>query len=520
MEEIRMNTNRKKIVSAVLAAVLALSLAACGEGGTTGDKPLDTYPVVKEAEPDSGNAETTAAAAETTAPADDTAAPAETEEPDAPMPEEDPPVEEEIKSPELKEIGKIDGSAVRVYNNTCLFTGDSDETVECLNYMGEKLDGGDVPYVEKIKFTDVYSFCKKGTDIVYQGLMDAQGNVILGADQGVGCFAPLSERFVKAYFPEAETENKDEAIYYVASNQFSFKPQENDILYKGTVKVYDLETGKFLENTAAKFDPNYTAHGDMVSFYDADSNLVNVKADDTVVDKDREYNAVGDKFFIKYESDKNVVYDHDLKKLFSSGNYVYALDNCSYYYRVQDTESKKNGVMSAMGRTIIEPKYDNVYGLTDTYLTYSNNENNLYGLLKADGTELTKDEYKYFSEIAPGLFTTKTPDDKAVVIDKTGKVLFTETDNDKLYAFSGISPYVLRNGSEYDYFVYSTGEFSLELSSSVEYLGNYIINDYKNKALYNAVTGEKILDGFDKAYAAYGYIYVLTGDEMTVYEVV
>lgn len=509
--------NNRKMIAAILAAVLSLSLAACGESGTTGDKPLDTTTAVKEGEPDSEESTT---AAETTAPADETTAAAETEEPDAPLPEEDPPAEEELKSPELKEIGKIDGSAIHFYNTSCLYTGDSEETVECLNYMGENIDGGDVPYVEKIKFTDVYSFCKKGTDIVYQGLMDAQGNVILGADQGVGCFAPINERFVKAYFPEAETDSENDAIYFVASNQFSFKPQANDILYKGTVKVYDLETGKFLENTAQKFDPNYSAHGDMITYYDADSNLVNVKADDTIVDKDREYTATGDKFFIKYESDKNTVYDHDLKKLFSSPLYVYNMDGSSYYYRIQDNDTKKNGVMSAMGRTIIEPKYDNIYGLNETYFTYSNNADNLSGLLKADGTELTKDEYKYFTEIAPGFFSAKNTDDHAVVIDKTGKVLFTESDSDKLYAFSGISPYVLRNGEEYDYFVYSTGEFSLELSSSVEYLGNYIINDYKNKALYNAVTGEKMLDGFDKAYASYGYVYTLTGDELTIYEVV
>ena len=40
--------NNRKMIAAILAAVLSMSLAACGESGTTGDKPLDTYPVVKE----------------------------------------------------------------------------------------------------------------------------------------------------------------------------------------------------------------------------------------------------------------------------------------------------------------------------------------------------------------------------------------------------------------------------------------------------------------------------------------
>ena len=138
-----------RIIAAVLAGMLSLSLAACGDqdGNDSANKPKDTTAAAAGAD-ESGSDET--APAETAAPADETTA-AETEEPEAPLPEEDPPVEEEIKSPELKEIGKMNGEGINFYHNITMYTGESEESVNCLNYMGEDIDGGDVPYVGDFK---------------------------------------------------------------------------------------------------------------------------------------------------------------------------------------------------------------------------------------------------------------------------------------------------------------------------------------------------------------------------------
>lgn len=369
--------------------------------------------------------------------------------------------------------------------------------------------------VSKLGDTGLYEFNKDGGDgITYSGLMDAEGNIVLGADQGVGMFSEIDSRFLKAYCPEGKTTNEDEAIYYVTENQFSLQPGENDIFLKGTVKVYDTKENKFLENTAQTSDPHYSVNGDIISFYDDDSNIIYVSADDKVLDMGDKYIA-GEKFLTERSDDKYVVYDHEFNELFKTNYSVYDLDNTAYYYKIDDSESNKKGVMSAMGRTIIEPKYDDIYGVNENYFEYSNSD--LRGLLKADGTEITDEKYQYINYVGPGYFkgTTETGDE---LFDATGKIIYREeTEDDMLFTLDE-APYA-KIGDDYCYLVYSKGEMSLKLPSSGNYFGDFILYSYNNKALYDIVTGEVLLDGFDKAYRAYDCIYTLKGKEITVYSI-
>ena len=120
--------------------------------------------------------------------------------------------------------------------------------------------------------------------------------------------------------------------------------------------------------------------------------------------------------------------------------------------------------------------------------------------------------------VSPGYFRAKrSSDGVSVLLDKTGKTIFEETDTDKLYALDENTPYI-QKGDEYYYLVLSTGEFSLKVPSYGEYFGKGVlyIYDRENPAIYDVVTGEKLLDGFEHAYTAYGYVY---GDEITIYKV-
>ena len=518
-----MNKHANKAIAAILAAVLSLSLAACGDnsGDNSSDKPAETTAAAAGSEESKADAAATEPAeSDAAATGADTTDSSENEEPPAELEEEDPPAEEEVKSPVLTEVGKVNDGSINFYKKTCPFTGDSDENVNCLNYMLKPISDEKVPLVERLDKVGVYAFCKVKDGMIYEGLMDAEGNVIIDADQGVGIYREMgSKRYIKAFFPEGETTDEKEAIYFVTANQFSFMPTENDTLYKGTVKIFDLETKKFLENTACKYEANYTDNGDIISFYDDSKNLTFVKADDTKLDIDSSTSITGKDFFLKYESGKNTLYDHDMKKIFSTEDSVFELTDSPYYYRLRSSESNLDGVMSAKGRTLIEPKYKSVYGLSANYLTYTNDTK--YGLLKPDGTELTKDEYDFISMVSPGYFRAKrSSDGVSVLLDKTGKTIFEETDTDKLYALDENTPYI-QKGDEYYYLVLSTGEFSLKVPSYGEYFGKGVlyIYDRENPAIYDVVTGEKLLDGFEHAYTAYGYVYVQTGDEITIYKV-
>lgn len=505
-----MKENNSKKLAILLAAMLSLSLAACGDKGGDTDTTDDTVTTSAAAEESEEDIETSEADEESEAESE----PDEEEEVKE-LPPEETPTDEETKSPVLKEIGKIGADDINFYGDTLLYKFIDDENVECLDYKGKEIDGGKVLMVSRLGDTGLFEFNKdNGDDLTHSGLMDAEGNIILGADQGVGMFSEIDSRFLKAYCPESKTTNEDEAIYYATENQFSISPGENDIFYKGTVKVYDTKENKFLENTAQNFDPHYSVNGDIISFYDDDSNVVYVSADDKVLDIGNK-SIIGEKFFMERQDDRHVIYDHDFNELFKTDHSVYDLDSTAYYYKIDDYESNKKGVMSAMGRTIIEPKYDDIYGVTENYFEYSNSD--LRGLLKADGTEITGENYQYINYVGPGYFkgTTETGDE---LFDATGKIVYREENEDDMLFTLDEAPYA-KIGDDYCYLVYSKGDMSLKLPSSGSYFGDFILYSYNNKALYDIVTGEVLLDGFDKAYRAYDCIYTLKGKEITVYSI-
>ncbi len=496
-----------KKLAVLLAAALTMSLAACANSDDDDDEDEDEKPAATTVAEDDSEEETSS---EETVSEEQTESSAEVPQE---LEEEDPPAEEEVKSPELEKAAEFDADGFNFYGDACIYKGDSDDNAEMYDYKGEKLLGGGVPFVAKIDNTDYFAYCKQEGDMVYEGIIDAEGNVILSADEHVGTFDGVNSRFVKAYIPEGVTESEDEAIYYVSANQFSFSPNDDDTLYKGTVKLYDLENKKFLENTAANFDPHYDIYGDIISFVDASDNNVYVSTDDQVLDM-TDYTPVGEAFLTKYEDGKNLVCGHDKNAIFSTACNISALDGSSYYYSAKDFDLNLTGVMSAKGRMIIEPKYDSVYGICEGYFTYTKNDGT--GILKADGTEVTPADYYTITKAAPGYFQCRTKDNVSSLVDKNGKVIFTESGDDVLYCLD--TPYA-KIGDDYCYLVYSTGELSLKLSSSGTYFGHNILYSYADKALYDLVTGEKLVDKLEKAYMAYGHLCVLNDGKVTVYNI-
>ena len=49
------------------------------------------------------------------------------------------------------------------------------------------------------------------------------------------------------------------------------------------------------------------------------------------------------------------------------------------------------------------------------------------------------------------------------------------------------------------------------------YLGNHLLLNTSDKVIYDLVTGDVVMDGFEKAYQAYGYIYVAKDGAVTIY---
>ena len=493
----------KKLIAGAAALVMAGSvLTACDDKDKDkdDDKKSSSKAVVTEAVSGSDEEVTT-----TTAPEEEEPETVELEKLEIPA--------SESKSPVLEEVGKITDDSLR-FTDDLIYSGDSEETVMIHDYLGNKLADGKAGYVTKLGDTGLYAYYLKGGDIAYQGLITAEGEEIVSPDEKVGLFREIDDRFIMAFFPEGTTTNEDEAIYYVTANQFSFMPNDDDILYTGKVKVYDTVNKKFLENTTVTESPSYHIYGDIVSFYDKDMNTVYVSADDKVIEPKEGFNAAGARFFTGYAEGSYQTLDHDMNLVMSGNTMVSGFDSTKYYVGLFDSESSSYGLADWNLETVIEPKYKSINALNDTMFQYSTNDDFKYGLVTADGTEITKDEYDMISETdTPGYYACKKSDGTYDLINSEGKIV----DSGSTDGYYGLAS--KKDGDAYVYLVANTGEFSIKTENSLTDFGKGIAYDSKAHVLYDIYTGDKLAEGFDNAYTAYGYIYVIKGTEATVYAV-
>ncbi|MBR3023144.1 MAG: hypothetical protein IKH71_01685 [Oscillospiraceae bacterium] len=162
---------------------------------------------------------------------------------------------------------------------------------------------------------------------------------------------------------------------------------------------------------------------------------------------------------------------------------------------------------------MIDAKYKFVSYVGDGVFSFEHDDINKKGLVSADGKELTKEEYKSFRPAGfPGYISAKTQDDKNALIDTEGNVILSGQES----SFTEDSYFSSTDG--YSYFVANKKDAPLKLETSGSYFGNHLLYNSNEKAIYDLVSGDKVLEGFDKAYQAYGYIYVVNGSETTIYE--
>ena len=524
--------NRKLI--AALSAALCLSLAACSAGGNqkpqesenaSQNAPVETKDSEKDTKAPSESDKNEAKPEETTAPT--TEAPTETETETQEAEAENMPLDEilagfeekEIGKASLKEIGSFDGKGIS-FKGDNIYSFKEDEEVVLHDYLGNVLLDDKAEYVEKLGDTGLYTYRAKGDGedaTIYSGLIDAQGNEILSADEKVGMFEKLDgDRFVMAFFPEGETDNKEEAIYYATKRQYALDVKDDDVMYTGKVKVYDTKERKFLENTTESYAPRYSVNGDIISYNDPDYNTIVVTADDKKLELDEDLSVVGTRLYTRYKNDKTYAYDHDMNLMFTTPYSVSAMNNTDDLYVLYDTDNKTRGVIHYTGTVLIEPKYYGIDYLGGGYLSYeSTDDYSKKGIADLTGKEYTKDEYKYITYLGvPGVFDVSDQDGKHSLINvKTDKTI----DEGAAYSYK-IGEYV-SDKDGYPYFVINKDDLALNLETYGTNLGNYMVSDFKAKAAYDLVDGEKIVEGYEKIYSAFGYLYVLKDGKYTVYEV-
>lgn len=522
----------RKLIAAVSAA-LCLSLAACSAGGNqkpqeTQNAPVESKDSEKETKAPSENGKNETKdetkPEETTAPVTEapTETETETETQEAEAENMDPKeilaglAEKEIGKATLKEIGSFDGKGIS-FKEDNIYSFTDDEEVVMHDYLGKVLLDDKAEYVEKLGNTGLYTYRAKGDgETIYSGLIDAQGNEVVSADEKVGMFEKLDDRFAIAFFPEGETDNKEEAIYYATKRQFSMDVKDDDVMYTGKVKIYDTKERKFLESTTETYVPRYTVNGDVISYHDDDYNTFVITADDKKTQLDDNLSITGARLYTCYKNDKTYAYDHDMNLMFTTPYSVSPLSNTDDLYVIYDSDNKTRGVIHYTGTIMVEPKYCGVDYLGGGYISFeSTDDYSKKGIADLTGKEYTKDEYKYVTYLGvPGVFDVSDQDGKHALLNvKTGKTV----DEGAAYSYK-IGEYV-SDKEGYPYYVFNKDDLSLNLETYGTNLGNYMVSDFKAKVAYDLVDGEKLVEGYEKIYSAFGYLYVLKDGTYTVYEI-
>ena len=523
-----MKNKNKRLLAMTFAAAMSLSMASCG-GSSNEEKPEEITPAATQAETGESAENATKPVTEAeTAPATEAA---EEIEPPADAKPLDEIIAEipasEVKSVTLTEVGRIAGDEIRNYHNF-LYKSITNNEIQCVDYMGNTLFDGNVDHIARLVndnpydtsvFTErpidldlyVYYLVADG-DFKYCGLMDKEGNVIISADEKAGAFEAINERFIKVYFPEAVTEDFDDILFKADIDTFTIMTYNNTAKYSGTVKVYDLQQRKFLDNTARKTDTDYSVGDDIITFDDDDYKLVAVTSDDKLIDLEATEDIAGD-FIIEHSACVTPVYDKDKNKLFSTNYAIEKMTGTNDYYRIYDSDIGKRGLMHKSGTVVIEPEFGNIMYITDGIFSYCGDQSSKNGLLSIDGTVLTDAVYNELTYTGiPGLFCGNE-DYKYDLIDEKGNIII----NDAQMPFKE-DMYFYHEGDVYNYLVISKPDEPLEFKSMGVYLGNHLILNKDEMAIYDLVTGEKVLEGFDDAYTAYDHIYTVKDGEITIYQ--
>ncbi|MBR1764283.1 MAG: hypothetical protein IJ746_02710 [Ruminococcus sp.] len=525
----------KKLLAGFLSLTLALSvLTACGSSSDDDDDDDESIAPKKSLAVDSAapeESDDTNAESQPEESAADTAA--QTQAPDESVPDYSV-VDENAGEPltsALKKLGAFPYNSDMDYYGYIAIVDYDTNSGKMFDYLGNPMAGGAQISVNDIAYIDtslgLYSYGLPSDDGQYSYIciFDALGNELIPISEKVGYAETINERYIALYYPEGITTNKDEAIYFRSSDGIAISPGEDDILYKGHISIYDLETKALVPDLKFTEVPRLKGYGDIIQvdydyYYDSQGKELGFKKD--------EIEPKGSKFLFKYDREykKYSVLDHDKNTLFTLDKdvTVYSVSDDNEYITVSKYDKDKSvtlmGVVNSKGDQVVDYKYKYLSPIGGSFYEYqtSGSSDYIYGILDAaTGKELTKDEYDTIYDYEGTGFLKLKNDSGNVMIDTEGKELAKASDNDNL----SYAPYYIKDGDNYKMLNYSTKEFSIDVGDYYsDYFKGILVEDKDNKAVYDVRTGDKILEGYDKLAEAYGFFYAFYGETAVVYQLV
>lgn len=396
--------------------------------------------------------------------------------------------------------------------------GDQEKMLDYLGKENAENDFQDIEYFQE----GIYEVSKAADLFTLSGMVKADGTVLIPCEAAV--ITRLSDRYLKVVYGERETENQEEALFYTHEGIFSLQPSEEDVLYAGYMKVYDLEKEKFIESiTITSPTVRLETCADKLCITDENGNMKIYNSEGEVICEDASQFRVSGDFFVRRENSINIVYSSDLERLFETEFSVSGMTGraCLSYY---NRDTGLYGLLNQSGDIIVEAKYSSIDPVgSEAYKVRMADDKEYYGIIEEDGTIVAECE---FENIEAGInqyyIGYKENEEGEYLYTLIGPDGIIYADSKERFEPSTLLSQREINGSEV-YFVVEDQDYTLTLDAA-EKLGVELVSA-KNitTGLYGVFelwTGEQILDyAYTDIQAAYGYLYAYKDGVYTVYQV-
>lgn len=424
----------------------------------------------------------------------------------------------------LKEIGTIAEDYLGFRSDGVIIHRETDEEAdENIDYLRDRLGNfiGDKPLHNVTNIVDnIMAVRLVSDDINSTGLVSADGEVLIPFEAAIISTMRTDiddpdVKYLKVVYSTGQTENEEEAFFYVTDKFFSLSPDDDDVFFKGFAKIYDLENRRFLSFvitnpsvSAAQACGDYLAlrEDDVLNLYDDQENLISQSGS---------YPELAWNYLIKTNHPYYEVYGCDETLYFRSENTLSAFTEnliLETYYNEDDV--RQYAVRDIYGNLLFESGSKRIelerYGLFKLY----DEEEEV--LVDQTGAELLRIP-SFFTHMGYGYWQYHEDTDdgyKYFMVDPNATA--TEVYSaEKLCFVQQLDP-------GYSFYVFADGDFTLSLNASGYSQLTKGLVSVKIDGLYGVYdlfSGEELLPPIYKRIDfCYDCIYAYKNDAWTVFE--
>lgn len=428
----------------------------------------------------------------------------------------------------LTRVGEIEDPDEKMhFNRIAPVYVDGDQNILC-NYMGEKMNidisGGKIEDIliranHSINGKACFEVQMPNDKVNNRGVYSEDGEELIACDAAIIELMEGSSRFVKVIYATQKTEDQEKAMMYCTESIVSFSPSEDDEMYEGYARFYDLKEKRMVplsDITSNSELRKFSACGnsfiydnrdnDEVIVYSADGKEIKKYSNDAI-----ELSIGKGLYSINKGSDMYSICDDNANELFQKNQEM----KCSYDYEdyVKVIQDGKVSIYNREGEEVIpKSEYTDFYGMYGSEIFRMNKEDEKVFLSK-DGTVIYKTKERT-DRLSKGVFRCENEEDVYDFVDESG--LLATTDKLAELAF-----YKEENG-ENRYFIYNKKEFVPFKANNYTSYGILLATQDDETGLYSLyelLDGKQFLDKCNRISVIDNYVYAYKDGKWNVYKV-